>query len=264
MAINITKIIDVIKIFFFFIRISYIVISVNHTNTFLIIPGNPPASFYYDLWCKELKGIYPEYHFVSYAYPIQRSQNSKDYISEIVDFYAQLILDRHADTPITIVGHSVGGHIAYELLKRDELSIRRSILIFPFFGKPRFVGKALLHVVSFIDRKKMIKKQLIKNKLLLSKIWKELENIKDDELISSTRLAHHEKYFFKDFIFPKINSDQKDKVHLIYNLKDTWCTPKAINKLKNVMDSTHIDSVHDFIVFPKERMALSKLMKSFL
>jgi len=237
---------------------------VNQTKTFIIIPGNPPASHYYKLWCSELNTQFPNYHFETFSYPKFEEDCSQKYLDNIVSHYVEIISSKYPNQQINLIGHSIGGYFASRVLGKLQDKIDQCFLIFPFFGKAKIQGRSLLNLISFIDQNEIIRNTFVNNKNILGKFWKELTHISEQELHSSTRLAHHEKLFFKSFESPDLDEKLLSKLHLIYNSSDTWCSVVSVDKLKQSMNSTFIDSVHDFVIYPKQRENVNRLLKSLI
>jgi len=237
--------------------------NMKQTKTFLIIPGNPPASYFYQKWCDELALTYPQYTFKTIPYPRFNTNHSDKYFSDIIEYYKDIIHTQFKNHQIALIGHSIGGYFSTEILNRIPDQIEKCYLIFPFFGQAKLRGKYLLKLISTIDQTSILQKQFLKHKNLLGKIWKDLNFISHEELLASTRLAHHEKIHLQEFKKPLLDISHHHKLHLVYNHKDTWCPLNSVEKLQQMMNVTYIDSDHDFIVAPNQREQMTKLMGKF-
>lgn len=221
---------------------------------YILIPGNPSASFYYLKWIEELQLIYPDARF-SYMPPPPLKRNitsdeSFEYI--LASFEFELAKFAEDDVSLCILGHSIGGFFAKKLLERQLVAIDQVILLFPFLGDLHFSTKIVLNCVNWLYYCEILSKQFIKHKNLFKFLSPEIKNITAAELESSLNLAKHEHDFFKCKI-EDISITLVDKIKVIVTKNDRWCCESTIKRLKTVLRPIEIESKHDYILLAVER-----------
>jgi pimeloyl-ACP methyl ester carboxylesterase len=114
-------------------------------NIFLI-PGNPPASYFYQKWLAELEqaGAFKSSHF--HIYPtFKQEKNQQAYWQGVLNFYQEKLSNLDE---VILIGHSVGGKVALDLMQKNPLNVKKCFLLFPFLRSPGPRGKLVLEGVS--------------------------------------------------------------------------------------------------------------------
>lgn len=228
---------------------------------FFIIPGNPPAAYFYELWKQEILekfpqaqvhvSRYPELHFNHDSTSVIDSV-ANTHLSQLESFYEK------AKGPITIVGHSLGGYFSMRLAEKiDETIIKHIVLIHPFLRSPTLKGKNILRVMSFFHEKQFIHRFTVKNRKYLERLSKDLPHVTDAELITCFQLAGHEHWLIAPDNSPlKVPSKWQKKASLFYTDNDTWCSPQVIASLKNQIATHKRHEPHGFVTERRHRDSL--------
>lgn len=223
----------------------------------LIIPGNPPARFFYEAWKKELELI-THYDIVIDYYPVfENNACSQQYINDLEAFYAKNIVK---DTPgdVILIGHSFGGHIALKILEKYHEKIKRCVLLFPFLHSPGFRGRCILKILHGIHQRPLLKSGLTRLLKPASYFYNNINRLSTHELESSLNLAFHEHKTIAQkkniFISPELHP----KITLYYTHNDTWCTKKVVTSLHPEIHTKLIDVQHDFVISSKQRKIINK------
>jgi pimeloyl-ACP methyl ester carboxylesterase len=221
-----------------------------------IIPGNPAASHYYDLWIKEFKEK-TDYECFYDTFPVLKETNTPEaYLEQMIDFYESRFLSFYNGKEALLIGHSIGGFIASKLLERHPEKFSKVYLIFPFFGDTDFHGKAVLKTAYYVEKSKSLTNFIIKIKNSVKAILPEVSHVTSKELLTSVHFAKYEYLFFNKPSNRKINLPYKEKTTLIYNSKDHWCTKKTREEIKTQIPSFFVDAHHKYIVFKEQREAI--------
>jgi len=226
---------------------------------FFIIPGNPPARHFYEIWRDELKAAFKLESFqttVDYFPAFDMGLDSYDYWDKMVEFYEDRFLDlmRKSDKKVVLVGHSVGGMIALEILKKHPEHIDKCVLIFPFLGKPGGRGQLVLEVVNFFMKSKRFIPFFLSKKKYIDRYHPILKKISDEEVDACFKFAYHERRSVaKIKRQPAVPKEIADKILALSCPNDTWSHPTQIAHISHTLNIDELDVTHDFVTFPKQR-----------
>jgi len=226
-----------------------------------IIPGNPPAVHYYDLWGQELvaAGLIRAYR-VS-AYPrFELRTDSVDYFCRVADHHAQAFLDycANSEDPVRVLGHSLGGSMALEILERHSALVVSCILLHPFLRAPAVRGQAILSLLRRLHYSPLFEKSLLRFRPLLQRLVSDFKNLSDEELKTFLNLAFHESVVMGSDRSPlRINPRLVSKIQLLYCQNDTWCPPETVAQLASQLSLKDCGVSHAFVVSAKERAKMT-------
>lgn len=235
----------------------------------IVIPGNPPISYFYKKWERELinLGIFSEVQTLTY--PIKDVDSCEiEYFDEVRSYFKQQIISVSKDAQLTLIGHSIGGFFALSLMDEIDLEVDRCSVIFPFLGDASSYGKFVLNTAKKLEgRQNIINIAAPFFKRSISVLSKNFYA----EASSAIALAWKEKSYFADqqgeleFEFPHLNLSLFDlktlsKINLIYNKHDDWCSKKTVSYLKTYIDSHFVDASHAFITNERERNRVAGLL----
>ncbi len=233
-----------------------------------IIPGNPPATHFYEVWKKELLQLNPNLEIYISAYPqLNFQQSSSDFLKEVEIYHENKFLQfiENSDSASILIGHSLGAFFSYEILKRNSEKIKRCLLLHPFLRSPRLKGRAILKTINLVRRFEATENIFNKIKPALEKINSDLKYVTQEEASISLKLAFHEQEIIGKNKSPiTIPDELRDKTRLIYTPKDNWCNPSTLEELKKQLVSVDLKTSHDFVLYPNERQAISLFMQDFL
>jgi len=95
---------------------------------FFLIPGNPPATYFYEQWGNEIKALQGDANVCVSHYPdLKHGTNSLDSMAEVMEFHFKQ-LEKFCDqvqVPVVIIGHSLGGYFALKLLEEAPEQIQK-------------------------------------------------------------------------------------------------------------------------------------------
>lgn len=231
---------------------------------YFLIPGNPPAAYFYELWNKEIVAIQAGAKAVVSHYPrLQTTSDSEEAMAKVLKAHREQLLSFHkkAAGPITIIGHSLGGHFALKLLHElhDEIDgpIQKVILLHPFLRKPETNGQIILKAVAKFYERERLQRLIIKNRRYLEYLSDELPFVTDEEIEKSFHLAHHESCIIATDSSPLIISQElRAKVSVFYRPKDIWCSPEVIANLKGQVPLFECTEPHSFVTKERHRRSL--------
>jgi surfactin synthase thioesterase subunit len=222
-----------------------------------IIPGNPPALYFYKLWAEEIQR---EYAGCSVCIsPYQHTPVGVDsftYLDNAVQIHGQELAAFHKAQrkKIVIVGHSLGAWMALRLLERHSSIIESCILLYPFLRRPSIKGRAILKSIRHLYRIPLIEDLLLRCRGILERLFEDLKYVTDEELRTSLALAYHEYEVigrYKKTL--QIPEQLREKLYMIYCDQDTWCSSRTINEMKKWISSEKTKATHGFIVSAQER-----------
>ncbi len=221
----------------------------------LLIPGNPPASHYYRQWIKELEaeGHFKSSHF--HVYPcFEEEKDPRIYWDKVVEFYKQKLNELD---DVILIGHSVGGKVAYDLMQMQPEQVRQCFLLFPFLRSPSLRGKLVLEGVSRLHR--LVGTQFfMKTKKPLSLFSRELANLTDDEVRTCLHLLFSERETMGKS--KTIAPFQTNRMKVYFTAKDTWCHSLTQEEIKHYFAHQELDLTHDFVLRPQERATLTSVI----
>ncbi len=229
---------------------------------FFIIPGNPPALHFYELWMREIEQHLPGAIGFSSDYPALQWTSDSSLFMHQVSLHHQKNFENfcaRVSGPVTVLGHSLGAYFSLNLLNECDSKIEKVILIHPFLRSPTERGKIILKTVSTLDRFSLLKNLIMKQKRVLQHLAKDLRHVTEDELMKTFSIATHEWNIVGKNSTPlKIPTHQHKKVSLYHTYMDTWCSPQVIQELKEQILVYPCVEPHDFITQESYRLSLLK------
>jgi esterase/lipase len=228
---------------------------------YFIIPGNPPAVHFYEQWGKEIIAKEPTAKVRVSHYPrLAKNPNSESAMKEVLTAHREQLIAFYNETnsPISIIGHSLGGNIGLKILHEDMNEvIKKVILLHPFLRSPEKNGHLILKAAAFFYGKETLQSALIKNRKFLEYLSKDLPHVTNEEIEKSFHLAKHESITIATDRSPiNIHQEKRDKVSVFYSLKDTWCTVGVIKELREQVKLFECSEPHDFITSQLHRQSL--------
>lgn len=233
------------------------------SKTFLLLPGNPPITHFYDLWIKELKNEFPDSTFKTLSFPFFTNKcSAANYFKQVENHFSDIIKEEKC---VTLIGHSIGGKFTLDLLQKYPERIDRVFLIFPFFGKPKKRGQLLLDLSTFLDRRTKLSRFIVGTVSSLQKRILNKEIFKENELKSGIRLGRFEQELMRDDVIKYSNLNKlKDKIFFFYNSNDVWCTLETKTVFKPNTNLVKINIRHDFIIHKSDRSLLTRKISPLL
>lgn len=236
------------------------------SNIFLI-PGNPPALHFYKLWRDEILAVQPEAQIFIGPFPIlELRQSSVDYFRAFAHELEGRFLDwqKSVTGPVALIGHSVGGYFALEILKRQHSLVEECALLFPFLKAPTRRGRSILKIVQTLQGWSRFEPLALRLHPWLSKVHGDLAKVEKTEVRACLRLAFHEQQVIsRDQSALEIAPALREKLLLLYGDNDTWCPQSLIETLKTqVRSHQRVGASHAFIMYPDERAELYRALES--
>lgn len=232
-----------------------------------LIPGNPPARYFYELWGDEIRSERPGATFAVSRYPdLLNKINPKmamdtifnHQMDELIKYYHQI-----GNRPVTLVGHSLGAYFALRILENAGYLLEEAVLVHPFLRAPGLVGKSILQSVGSLYGKANIQRKILEYRKLLEMFFLDLRNVTDEEIFQSFHLAHHEGHTIaKDTSFVEIKPEIRDKVSIYYTRDDHWCSQQVIDELRNQVYTLECSQPHGFVVDKNHRSELFQMIIS--
>jgi surfactin synthase thioesterase subunit len=230
---------------------------------YFILPGNPPALYFYELWANEIKKSRPDASIMISQYPEIRNSDSASAMCVVHDAHQVKLKDYYNKTnrPVTLIGHSLGAYFALKLLESSLEMIERVILIHPFLRAPALQGKVILNTLKTIQH---FHKPILRMRKSLECLAPNLSYVTDDEILKSFQLAHHEsRTIAKDNSSVHIRPELRSKISVFYTDKDLWCSSKVIEELRKQVAVSECHEPHDFIIDSKYRQEMyQRILKS--
>lgn len=159
--------------------------------------------------------------------------------------------------PVTIIGHSLGGFVALNLLGKSPALVKEVILLHPFLRQPELKGRFILKTVAALSKIDFVPKTVVKNRNVLEWFSKELPFVTNEEMHLSFDIAYFEsKSIMKDISPLKLSHLDKSKIKMFYCDKDIWCPMNVVKELKTQIHSTKCLEPHGFITEKKYRETL--------
>ncbi|MCH9755833.1 MAG: alpha/beta hydrolase [Gammaproteobacteria bacterium] len=220
----------------------------------MIIPGNPPASYFYEAWKKELEHITNNEVIIEYYPSFEKITCSLEYLKEVERFYSKKIT---AHEKIILIGHSVGGYIALKILEKYHRSIEHCVLLFPFLHSPRFRGKLVLGALNQLNKRKYLKTRLTGLSRSLRWLDEDIQRLTQNEITSGLNFASHEHKTIGRKKNIDINPTLHPKMTLYYTDKDTWCSKKVVKSLHPELNTEWVDVKHHFVTSKAERTIIN-------
>lgn len=227
---------------------------------FFLIPGNPPAVYFYNLWKEEIRSKHPSANIFISAYPtIANTIDSTKFMHKVMLAHLENFnnFQKKSDNEITILGHSLGSYFALKILEQDPGLVKKTILLHPFIRKPTSKGKLILNTVKLINQKSYLKKTILNNRHKLNLFSKEIAHVLDEELHQAIHMGFHEsKTIGLDSTPLHFPESLKPKIMAFCHPKDTWCSQLVITSLKDQIKTTICYEPHGFITQKSHRDTL--------
>lgn len=231
---------------------------------FFVIPGNPPALYFYKEWESEWLSLYPKHSFFISPYPdLSFKQSSSAYINSIYEAHKRNFLQyqNNIQGPIILLGHSLGGYFAKRLSEELPELVEKCVLIHPFLRSPKKRAKLFLSALHYARKLDLFEELLLKKRKTLQKLNPDLQHLSDQELSIALKTAFHELKTIAAIKDP-IRINEKKKFHLFYTQNDKWCTTQAIGELKEHISSEEVSATHDFVRLSHDRNIMSKKLQA--
>lgn len=218
---------------------------------YLLIPGNPPARHFYDLWAQEIELHHPGSHAQVGVYPdLPLTSDSRQAMNLITDSLTQQLKDFHhqVQAPVIILGHSLGAHFALKMLEQSGDLVQAVGLLHPFLRRPQWRGRMILDFVSALSVAPRIPQTLVKSRRGLDLISAELPFVSDAEILNSFQIARHEKVTIgRDQTPLRISAADRARVFAFYCDEDIWCGSQVIRELEEQIPTQKFSAPHGFI-----------------
>lgn len=231
-----------------------------------MIPGNPPATSFYELWREEILQRFPDAQVKVSPYPLlQRSADSESAMNVVTECHISNLRKFHQETgqKANLLGHSLGGHFALKILERESDLVDKVVLLFPFLRKPESRGSLILNIFAALYPYEFLHLALMHSKEYLSRFFEDLAHVTDEELLKTLHLVKHERVIIAKNDEPVvIPQEHRAKVHVFYVKDDSWCTPKVLADLKTQVSMHERQEPHSFILKASDRRSvLSKILE---
>ena len=227
---------------------------------YFLIPGNPPAVQFYELWGREFKADNSEAKIRVSNYPLLDMMNDASLamdciFEEHLDQLKKFI--KEVKAPVTIIGHSLGGHFALRLLQDQHLHLDQVILLHPFLKRPSLKGQLILKLAGSVHHLSFLQSGIVKNRKRLEIFSDELTFLSDEEILKSFHIARHEALTIGKNEKPiEIPLHLQKKVRVFYTKNDTWCGVEGVKDLIKIVEVTECEEPHGFVTQSKFRKSL--------
>lgn len=228
-----------------------------------IIPGNPPALYFYKLWAEEIKREYPGCSIYISPYPNLPISKDSKYLNDTAEIHGRELLAFHKTVKkkVIIIGHSLGAWMALHLLEEHNMIIEKCLLLYPFLQRPTLKGRLILKSIRHLYQIPFTEDVLLSCRSILEKFFKDLKYVTDEELRTSLALAYHEyKVIGRYQGTLQIPQQLRGKLHMIYCDQDTWCPLHTVNEMKKWISCEKIATTHGFITSAHERTIVLKTL----
>jgi pimeloyl-ACP methyl ester carboxylesterase len=168
------------------------------------------------------------------------------------------------DSPITLIGHSLGGYFAMRLLEKVRHRIQKVILVHPTLREPHLRGRVILRTLSAFYSLENLQSMFLRRRKQLEILFADLSFVTDEEILKSFHLIRHEDVIVASDRSPVVVAPGDcGKVKVFYNLRDIWCHSKVVSQLKNQVSVFECNEPHDFITQERHRRSLfTKILES--
>lgn len=237
------------------------------TMHLFIIPGNPPALYFYQLWAEEIQREYPGcFVHISPYQLLAHSDSSLEYLQGTAALHEQELLafQKEAKGKVTLIGHSVGAWMAFRLLEAQSAIVENCLLLYPFLQKPTFKGRVMLKSMRFLYRTSLAEIFLLGGRKLWEKFIKDMKFVTDQELRIGFALSYHEDPVIGRKRTLHIPKELREKLSMIYCEGDKWCPLRAIQAMKEFIPCEKIGASHGFITSKEERHIVLRALRKYL
>lgn len=227
---------------------------------YLLLPGNPPAAHFYELWAREIQAQHPEARVKVSHYPdMEYSSDSNQAMQDVLNAHLEQleVFYKISGAPVTLVGHSLGAYFALGLASKAPELIEKCILVHPFLRAPSLLGLVTLNAAGSLYRSNRFQKAFLYSKKGLGLAFKDLAHVSNEEVLRSFHLARHESQTIgKDYSRIEIKAHLRKKIKVFYNLKDIWCTDRLVADLKQQVLVQKCTEPHGFVTKAEHRASL--------
>ncbi|MEO5667663.1 MAG: hypothetical protein ABIR96_06375 [Bdellovibrionota bacterium] len=231
-----------------------------------ILPGNPPALHFYELWAQEIRAQHPESKIEIAHYPLWQSEgDSHAYFRDLVAVVTKQFLEfrKREGIQASLVGHSLGGYLALKILEKVPSEVEKCYLLHPFLRQPLKRGRALLKLAYELRCHTPMEKWLVRLQPLVSLALEEASKITAEEIHVFTQLAYHEHLTIsQDQSSPAVAPELLKKVFVYSTEGDIWCPPATVASLGKDVRHTVGSASHNFVVTRKNRDRVSAYLST--
>jgi pimeloyl-ACP methyl ester carboxylesterase len=233
-----------------------------------MIPGNPPAVHFYELWKHEISKQLPSAQIMVSAYT-RPAPNLKSAVAidQVVQEHAKALVAFHRKVhgPLILLGHSLGGYVALKLLEQCSDLIEHAILIHPFLRSPQARGQRILRAARLLRNVQMVPKLMFRYRGFIENHIEDLRGVTNDELLTCLELAAHEHQTIAQDQSELIVADKlRPKIKVLYTKNDIWCTPHVVASLGDQVFTQECVQPHGFITSKRHRDDLFEVIAKAL
>lgn len=227
----------------------------------IILPGNPPAEFYYKAWIDELRELMPEhtYFYLDYIEPFKTLSPEKNLQAMEMALRSQIEATTK-DQKTILIAHSFGAYFLTHFLNSPNY---RCILIYPFLGAPTLKGKITLDLAyyfNFLFSSGLFVKAF---KYILAFFMPQVREIQESELVKGIKIARIESLILRNRITSSHPQTANNAI-LLFNKSDTWSPPTTTAFLSKRMQTIEANIAHDFVLDKKDRDDMTIFVKNLL
>lgn len=227
---------------------------------YFIIPGNPPALHFYELWKNDILAKNPTAQVQISEYPkLDHNRDSGEVMQNILSTHAERLLAfQHANRgPLTLIGHSLGGHFALKLLNQHSDAIYRTVLIHPFLRTPSNRGKKIIQGLSLLHGRTLCQNLILRSRKFLERFNDDLAMVTNEQILTCLNLTFHEhNTIAQDQTHLVIDEALRSKLNVFYVPGDIWCSPNVISALEPQVRTIECTEPHDFVTSTDHRASL--------
>jgi pimeloyl-ACP methyl ester carboxylesterase len=224
---------------------------------YFILPGNPPAKHFYNVWANEIRERSPQSQTAVASYPLLSGcSDSQEYFRQLARSVAAQFLEFRQSAPgaSALVGHSLGGYLALKIYQEMPELVDACYLFHPFLRQPEARGRFLLKLAHDLRRFSSLETWLVRARPLVGLFLPEAHRLSDEEIHVFTQLAYHEHLSIaQDRTAPLLSEELQKKLHIYSTNGDTWCPPASISMLGTGLRHVNGAASHNFVVRKSER-----------
>ncbi len=230
-----------------------------------IIPGNPPATYFYEMWGREMVDCGFAKSFKVAKYPcFEKVHSSIEYFKKVEDEHFENY-KRYLESiegPVLLVGHSLGEYFALKMLERQPELVEKCVLLHPFLRAPTSRGKNILRTVKRLRSIPFFEKVVMKSRPILERLSSDYKHLTDGELKACLNIVPHEFALLGNDKSPlAIAPNISQKLRVFYSENDTWCPTSTISQVETNVKSKNCQLSHEFIVSKSQRTRMLELIK---
>jgi pimeloyl-ACP methyl ester carboxylesterase len=249
----------------------------------VVIPGNPGDAAFYQRFVDELRERGHEVLLSEHPALVDSPASLLPYARHQADETRRHLLSTGRapeETPVVLVGHSVGAYLAYLIVAHGLVPVARVFMLFPFLMRPAWSGRVILAAASsrwlarvvlaaFRALPVRVRRWLVGRAGAGEQAAHVLGVLGDDHALGYSTMARVEQTEIAertDASYLAAHPVFRGRATFVpmFCARDRWAPPALVRELAPFAHHLPPQVSHGFVVHPGERTIVAEVLHDFL